>query len=90
MVFLARKLSRLNKDGHEASCHRTVFGPSLPERRPGSCFVIILIGIISLSNRKRRGYRPFIATKCLHTGAFVYCGKKTQPVVGNVLPVTMP
>ena len=29
----------------------------------------------------------FIATEGLHTGAFVYCGKKAQLAVGNVLPV---
>ncbi|OBZ71794.1 60S ribosomal protein L8 [Grifola frondosa] len=30
----------------------------------------------------------FIATEGLHTGAFVYCGKKAQLAVGNVLPVS--
>ncbi|KAJ7122877.1 translation protein SH3-like domain-containing protein [Mycena epipterygia] len=29
----------------------------------------------------------FIATEGLHTGAFVYCGKKATLAVGNVLPV---
>jgi len=29
----------------------------------------------------------FVATEGLHTGAFVYCGKKAQLAVGNVLPV---
>ena len=29
----------------------------------------------------------FIATEGLHTGAFVYCGKKAQLAVGNVIPV---
>ena len=29
----------------------------------------------------------FIATEGLHTGAFVYCGKKAALTVGNVLPV---
>ena len=28
----------------------------------------------------------FIATEGLHTGAFVYCGKKATLTVGNVLP----
>ncbi|KAJ3001368.1 hypothetical protein NUW54_g6470 [Trametes sanguinea] len=30
----------------------------------------------------------FIATEGLHTGAFVYCGKKAQLAVGNVIPVS--
>ncbi|THH04334.1 hypothetical protein EW146_g10203, partial [Bondarzewia mesenterica] len=30
----------------------------------------------------------FIATEGLHTGAFVYCGKKAALAVGNVLPVS--
>jgi hypothetical protein len=30
----------------------------------------------------------FIATEGLHTGAFVYCGKKASLAVGNVLPVS--
>lgn len=30
----------------------------------------------------------FIATEGLHTGAFVYCGKKATLNVGNVLPVS--
>ncbi|KAF5393639.1 hypothetical protein D9757_000420 [Collybiopsis confluens] len=30
----------------------------------------------------------FIATEGLHTGAFVYCGKKAQLTVGNVLPIS--
>jgi len=30
----------------------------------------------------------FIATEGLHTGAFVYCGKKATLAVGNVLPVS--
>ncbi|PAV20548.1 60S ribosomal L2 L8 [Pyrrhoderma noxium] len=30
----------------------------------------------------------FIATEGLHTGAFVYCGKKATLTVGNVLPVS--
>ncbi|KAF8759818.1 Ribosomal protein L2 [Rhizoctonia solani] len=30
----------------------------------------------------------FIATEGLHTGAFVYCGKKAALSVGNVLPVS--
>jgi large subunit ribosomal protein L8e len=29
----------------------------------------------------------FIATEGLHTGAFVYCGKKATLAVGNVLPL---
>jgi large subunit ribosomal protein L8e len=29
----------------------------------------------------------FIATEGMHTGAFVYCGKKAALTVGNVLPV---
>lgn len=29
----------------------------------------------------------FIAAEGLHTGQFVYCGKKAQLTVGNVLPV---
>jgi large subunit ribosomal protein L8e len=29
----------------------------------------------------------FVATEGMHTGAFVYCGKKAQLAVGNVLPV---
>lgn len=29
----------------------------------------------------------FVATEGLHTGAFVYCGKKAALTVGNVLPV---
>jgi large subunit ribosomal protein L8e len=29
----------------------------------------------------------FIATEGLHTGAFIYCGKKATLTVGNVLPV---
>ncbi|TDL29140.1 ribosomal protein L2 [Rickenella mellea] len=30
----------------------------------------------------------FIATEGLHTGAFVYCGKKATLTVGNVIPVS--
>lgn len=30
----------------------------------------------------------FIATEGMHTGAFVYCGKKASLTVGNVLPVS--
>ena len=30
----------------------------------------------------------FIATEGLHTGAFIYCGKKAALNVGNVLPVS--
>ena len=30
----------------------------------------------------------FVATEGLHTGAFVYCGKKAVLAVGNVLPVS--
>ena len=30
----------------------------------------------------------FIATEGLHTGAFIYCGKKATLNVGNVLPVS--
>ena len=30
----------------------------------------------------------FIATEGLHTGAFIYCGKKATLTVGNVLPVS--
>jgi large subunit ribosomal protein L8e len=30
----------------------------------------------------------FIATEGLHTGAFVYCGKKATLTIGNVLPVS--
>jgi len=30
----------------------------------------------------------FIATEGLHTGAFVYCGKKATLAVGNVIPVS--
>ena len=30
----------------------------------------------------------FIATEGMHTGAFVYCGKKATLAVGNVLPVS--
>ncbi|KAF8075846.1 translation protein SH3-like domain-containing protein [Lyophyllum atratum] len=32
--------------------------------------------------------KTFIATEGLHTGAFVYCGKKATLSVGNVLPVS--
>lgn len=30
----------------------------------------------------------FVATEGLHTGAFVYCGKKAALSVGNVLPLS--
>ena len=30
----------------------------------------------------------FVATEGMHTGAFVYCGKKAALAVGNVLPVS--
>jgi len=31
--------------------------------------------------------QTFIATEGLHTGAFIYCGKKAKLAIGNVLPV---
>ena len=37
--------------------------------------------------RYRHRQETFIATEGLHTGAFVYCGKKAALTVGNVLPV---
>ncbi len=37
--------------------------------------------------RYKRRTETFVATEGLHTGAFVYCGKKAQLAVGNILPV---
>ena len=38
--------------------------------------------------RYKQRVETFIATEGLHTGAFVYCGKKAQLAVGNVLPLS--
>ena len=38
--------------------------------------------------RYKQRSETFIATEGLHTGAFVYCGKKAQLAVGNVLPLS--
>uniref|UniRef100_UPI00358DDD14 large ribosomal subunit protein uL2 n=1 Tax=Myxine glutinosa TaxID=7769 RepID=UPI00358DDD14 len=37
--------------------------------------------------RYKRRVETFIAAEGLHTGQFIYCGKKAQLCVGNVLPV---
>lgn len=37
--------------------------------------------------RYRQHIETFIATEGMYSGQFVYCGKKAQLVVGNVLPV---
>jgi len=37
--------------------------------------------------RYKQRTETFLATEGLHTGAFVYCGKKATLAVGNVLPV---
>jgi len=38
--------------------------------------------------RYKQRTETFIATEGMHTGAFVYCGKKAQLAVGNVLPLS--
>src|SRR5438270_522380 len=42
-------------------------------------------------NRYRLRLETFVATEGLHTGQFIYCGKKAALTVGNVLPlISMP
>ena len=33
------------------------------------------------------GRRVFVAAEGMHTGQFIYCGKKAQLAVGNVMPI---
>jgi large subunit ribosomal protein L8e len=48
------------------------------------------LALVQFQNPYKHGRvtETFIATEGLHTGAFVYCGKKAQLSIGNVLPVS--
>merc|ERR1712110_70567 len=37
--------------------------------------------------RYKKRKELFIATEGMHTGQFIYCGKKAQLTVGNVMPI---
>jgi len=61
-----------------------LYFPSLPPLSSGAPLARV---VFRDPYRYKLRCETFIATEGLHTGAFIYCGKKATLTVGNVLPV---